>query len=80
MNVSPKSYVKLITYIKNDNGFDLMVDVAFFISPQIEGLVPETYYFVTSFTFHQGESIPDFHIHFLYANSDIILMKDRLSS
>ena len=32
---APKSHVKLITYMNNDNGFDLFIDVAFFMSHQL---------------------------------------------
>ena len=38
---APKSYVKLITYINNDNGFDLIVAVLFDISRQIGVIRPK---------------------------------------
>ena len=38
---SPKTYVKLITYMNNDNSFYLIIYVVFAMSPQLGGLGPK---------------------------------------
>ena len=35
---APKSHVKLVTYMHNDNGFYLLISVVFAMSPQLGGL------------------------------------------
>ena len=51
---SPKSRVKLVTYMYCDNGFELLIVVVFFISPQLGGLVPKSQDLVIPFNPGEG--------------------------
>ena len=49
-DVLPKSHVKLINYMNNNNGFYIMVYVAFNTSPQLGGLATKPTAIVTDIT------------------------------
>ena len=49
LSTAPKLHVKLITYMNNENGFGIIVDVVFAISSQLGGLGPKDQYLVISF-------------------------------
>ena len=38
---SPKSHVKIVTYMHNENDFDVLISVVFDMSPQLGGLDPK---------------------------------------
>ena len=48
--------------MNTDNGFDLMVAVAFTISPKLGVIGPKTSDIITSLTLQSGETIPDLNI------------------
>ena len=55
---SPKSHVKLITYMNNYNGFDHLIYVFFSVSPQLGGLGPKSQDLVIPFFLGKGETLP----------------------
>ena len=58
----PKSNVKFVTYMNNDNGFDILVAVVFGVITQLGGIGTKAQYPITSFNLTEGESLPDFHL------------------
>ena len=63
--------------MNTDNGFDLMVAVAFTISTKLVVIGPKTSDIITSLTLQSGETIPDLNICTLRFCINIILMKDE---
>ena len=57
-----KSYFKLVTYMHNYNGFDLLIAVVFDMSPQLGEIGPKAQDFVIPFRFGEGETLPEFHL------------------
>ena len=69
-------YVKLITYMNNDNLFDFIISVVFAsMSPQLGVLGPKSQDLVVSFTLVEGENIPQFHLRALQIRSEIFLLQ-----
>ena len=54
----PKSHVKLVTYMNNDNQFDLLIDVVFSMSPQLRVIEPKAQDLVIPFCIIEGETLP----------------------
>ena len=63
--------------MNTDNGFDLMVAVAFTISTKLVVIGPKTSDIITSLTLQSGETIPDLNICTLHFIIKIILMNDE---
>ena len=59
---SPKAHVNLVTFMKNDNRFDILVAIFFAMRPQLGDIVLKPQDLVASFHFTDGESLPDFHL------------------
>ena len=74
---APKWHVKIITYMNNDNRFDLIIAVVFSISPQIGGLGPKAKYLVISFFLNEGETLLKLNRIDLQIRSEIFLLKDE---
>ena len=55
---SPKSHVKLVTYMKNDNGFELLIDVVFVMIPQLGRFGTKAQEIVIPFCIGKEEKIP----------------------
>ena len=53
--------------MNNDNIFDLLFSVVFFMCPQIGGIGTKAQYLVTSFQLIEGELIPGFNMRALQA-------------
>ena len=66
-STAPQSNTKLVTYMNNDNGFDVLVEVFFAMSPQLGGIVTKAQDLVTSFEPIVGYSLPDFNLQALQA-------------
>ena len=49
-----KWHVKIITYMNNDNGFDLLISLVFDINTQLGGLGPKSQYLVMSSSLGEG--------------------------
>ena len=54
LSKAPKSHVKLITCMNNDNVFDLNISVVFAMSNQLGGLVPKSQDLVISICLGEG--------------------------
>ena len=54
---SPKSHVKLVTYMHRDNRFDLLIAVVFAMSPKLGGLGPKSQELVIPFYLDEVETI-----------------------
>ena len=63
--------------MKNDNGFDILVEDVFSTRPQLGGIGTNAKELVTPFKFIEGESLPDFHLIYLQAISEIYLSNDK---
>ena len=74
---APKWHVKIITYMNNDNRFDLIIAVVFAIIPQIGGLGPKAKYLVISFFLNEGETLLKLNRIDLQIRSEIFLLKDE---
>ena len=48
-SISTKLHIKLVTFINNDKGFDLLVSVLLSTSTKLDGIVPKSQYIGTSF-------------------------------
>ena len=66
---APILNVKLITYMNNYNGFDLLIYVVFSMSPQLGGRVPKAKDLVISSCLDEGETLPQFHLRYLQIRS-----------
>ena len=75
---STKSHVKLVTYMKNDNGFELLIDVVFAISPQLDELGPKDQGLVISFRLDEGEILTQFHLRVSQIRSELFLFKYQI--
>ena len=63
--------------MNNDNGFDILVEVIFSISPQLGGIGLKAQDLVTPFQLLEGEYLPDFHIQDLRERIEIYLLDDK---
>ena len=75
---APKSHVKLITYLNIDKGFDLLIALVFYISPQLGVLGPKSQDHVISLFFGEGETFPQFHLRYLQTENCFLI--ERLNS
>ena len=76
-STAPKSHVKIFTYMNNDNGFDILVAVVFYNSPQLGGIGTKYQDLVRPFQISEGESLPDFHLRALQERSEIYLLTNK---
>ena len=63
--------------MNNDNGFYLLIDVVFSVSPQLGGLVTKDQDLVISFRLGEGETISQFHLRALQIISENLLFQDE---
>ena len=70
-------HVKLITYVNNDNGFDLIIAVVFTMIPQKRVLGSKAQYIVIYFCLAEGETLPQFHLRALQIRSTNFLLQDK---
>ena len=61
----------------NDNVFDLIIDVVFFMGPQLGRLGPTDQDLVISFRLGEGENRPKFHFRALHTRSEFSLLQDK---
>ena len=61
--------------MNNYNGFELLIDVVFSISPQLVGLGHKAQDLVISFRLGEGETIPQFHLRALHIISELFLLQ-----
>ena len=54
----PTSHVKIVTYMNNDDGFELLIDVVFAMIPSPGGLGPKSQDLVVSFSHGERETLP----------------------
>ena len=73
---APKSHVKLITYMNNDNGFDILITVFFDMITQLGGLGLKAHDLVLYFRLGEGKKIHQFRIRALQIRSEIFLLQD----
>ena len=62
--------------MNNDNGFDLLIIVVFYMSPELVRLGPKAQDLVIYFPLVKGDNIPQFHLRYLQARSELFLLKD----
>ena len=74
---SPTSYVKLITYMHNVNGFELLTAIVFAMSPQLGGLGPKSQDLMIYVCLVEGENLPQFHLRDLHIRAEIFLLQDQ---
>ena len=74
---SPKYHVKLITYIKVDNGFDFNISVVFKISTKLGGLGTKSQDLVIYFCLGEGEKLPQLHLRALQEQNETFMLKDE---
>ena len=72
---SPKSHVKLITYLNIGDYFDLIIAVLYSMSPQLGGLVPKAQDVVIYFCLGEGGNLPQFHLKTLQERSEKLYLK-----
>ena len=58
----PKSHVKFVTYMNNDNGFDILVSIVFYISPKLISIRTNAQNLVTSFKIIKVVPLPGFNL------------------
>ena len=63
--------------MNNDNGFDLIIDVLFTMSPQLGVLVPNSQDLVISFCLGKEETLPQSHLRALQIRSEIFMFQDK---
>ena len=61
-----------------DNVFDLLFDILFAMIPQIGWLGPTYWDLVISFFLLKGETLPQFHLRSLQAQSEKNLLNDEI--
>ena len=70
-------HAKIITYMNNDNVFDILIAVIFAMSPQLGVLGPKAQYLLISFFIGEVETLPLFHLRYLQIISVIFLSQDK---
>ena len=70
-----KSHVKLITYMNNDNVFDLLIDAVFSMIPQIGELGPKSQDLVIFFCLGEVETLPKSHLRSLQIRGDFFVAR-----
>ena len=70
----PTSYVKLIAYINNYNGLDL---IFFSVSPQLGRLGPKAQDLVIYFSLVEEETLPRFHLRDIHIRNEKFLLQDE---
>ena len=64
--------------MNNYNGFDLLIDVVFVISPQLVVLGPKDQGLVISFLLGEGEILTQFHLRVSQIRSELFLFKYQI--
>ena len=57
LSKGPKYHIKIITYINNDNGFEINIAVVFAMSPQLGGIGPKSQKNLASFRIGEGGTL-----------------------
>ena len=60
-----------------DNGFELLIEVVFYMSPQLGGIAPKSQDNVIPLCLGEGESRPHFHLRSLSIICELVLMRDK---
>ena len=71
----PKSHVKIITYMNNDNVSDLIISVVFAMSTQLGGIGPKFQELVISFCLGEEKNLSQFLLRALQVRSEMLLLK-----